>query len=257
MSSNILKGAEIEDGGRVTPLPRPRFNLPTLPGPGGGHRFAVPPEPPPAAAAEGASHGLSPQELARQTAERIIAEAQRESEAIAERAYREGFAQGEKAGLELGQQKAALIAKSLDAIVQELSHAHEIAVKQVEGDLIRVALAIATRILREELSLHPERIVNVAREAIKRTVTGGRITLRLNPLDIQYLQQSGSVLPEFASHSDQITLQADYGVARGGVIVETDSGQIDATLETQLSILWNTLAPQQGDLFAGDGTDAT
>ncbi|MCX7046228.1 MAG: FliH/SctL family protein [Candidatus Sumerlaeota bacterium] len=190
---------------------------------------------------------LSGLELARHEAQRILEEARRQAEVVAEEAYHQGFEQGERAGALLGQQKLEPIVKTLDSLVQEIIGIRMQIVRQMEGELVRVAMAIATRILHKELSQHPEAVVSVAREALKRTVTGGRIVLRLHPLDIEYLQQSGSILPEFARHSEEITLKPDYAVLRGGVIAETESGQIDASIETQLAILWNALVPGEAE----------
>ena len=187
----------------------------------------------------------SPLARALEEAGRVLSEARRQAETIAAEAYREGFEQGERAGMELGRQKVEPVVQRLDSLVMELVKVRETMIREVEGGLIAVALAVATRILHKEVSLHPDVVVSVAREALKRTISGGKIALRVNPLDVEFLQQSGSLLPEFASHSDSLTIQSDYGVLRGGVIVETESGQIDATLDTQLAILWNALNPQE------------
>ncbi len=190
---------------------------------------------------------VDPVEHAREEAERILAEATRQAESISEEAYRLGFEQGQQEGKELGKQTLEPMVKNLDTIAQSLLTAHEDLITKMEGDLIQVAFVIASHLLRKELELHPETVVNVAREALKRTVTGGKILIRAHPMDIEYLQQSGSVLPEFASHSKDLTLQADYDVLRGGVLVETESGTIDASLPTQLAILSQALGSHSQD----------
>jgi len=209
-----------------------------------GHRIEIEKTEEPGGGAASQSPPTGPGGRSRQMAERIVTEARRQAEVIEQTAYQEGFAQGERAGMEFGQQKIEPIAKTLDSIVQSLLRVRENMIKQVESELIHVAFAIATRILHKELLLHPEDVLGVAREALKRTVRGVKMTMRINPVDLQYFQQAGKILPELAKHSERLVLQPDYEVTRGGVIVETESGEIDATLESQLTLLWEALNPE-------------
>jgi flagellar assembly protein FliH len=234
MYSPIIKRLRVEQDGMFEPPLAAAGSYPSAPLESAGHSIDID-----EMDDSGRSRGQS-----KKMAEQILLEARRQAEVIEQTAYREGFAQGERAGMEFGQQKIEPIAKAIDSVVQDLLRVRDNMIKKVEGELIHVAFAIATRILHKELSLRPEDVLDVAREALKRTVRGVKMTMRINPVDMEYFQQAGKILPELAKHSEQMVLAPDYEVTRGGVIVETESGEIDATLESQLTLLWEALNPE-------------
>ncbi|NYT26292.1 flagellar assembly protein FliH [Alcaligenaceae bacterium] len=192
----------------------------------------------------------------------VLAEIQRLREAAQNRGHAEGYAaghaQGHEAGLREGREQgrqeghdagyAAGHAEGLEMARQEAERLHQITqacaqsigdIEAATGDaLVSLALSVAEQVLRSALNTEPERILDLIRDVVH--VDGshqGLLRLRLNPADVdmveRYLQQDATVA--------QWRLQADPAIERGGCVVETALGNIDATLQTRWQRVVSTL----------------
>ena len=92
------------------------------------------------------------------------------------------------------------------------------------------ATQLARRIVRAELATRPELVAAVAQEAIDTLLlSANHISLRVHPDDHALVAQGAAEV--LAARGAR--LLADASLARGGVLVESDIGVIDATLETR------------------------
>lgn len=145
-----------------------------------------------------------------------------------------GLAEGRADGLESARAEAEALRKLTESCAESLSN-----IEAEAGEaLVSLALRVAEQVLRSTLSTEPERILDLIRDVVQ--VDGsqqGMLKLRLNPADLelvdQYLQHDASV--------PQWRLQADPAIERGGCIVETALGNIDATLQTRWQRVVSTL----------------
>jgi flagellar assembly protein FliH len=132
----------------------------------------------------------------------------------------EGFKQSfaHQATLQVGQLVKS-IGGELDAMQQEMAEA-----------LAATALALARQIVRSELAAHPERVGAVAHEALETLMLSARhITLRVHPDDQPLVAEGAGELLEARG----ARLVADGAIARGGCIVESNIGLIDASIEAR------------------------
>lgn len=183
-------------------------------------------------------------ELRQAEAEQVLARAQSESERIQREAYHQGFAQGEAAGRKLAAQKIEPVLKALATLIASIGEEREKVVERYEGELIRLAYLIATKVLHREIETNQEAAVHVARAALAKVVKARHVTLMVSPYDLEMMQQHLSD-GDLRGHwtPENVTLEADFSIGRGGCRITTDSGEIDATIETQLhllkTLLWN------------------
>jgi flagellar assembly protein FliH len=162
-----------------------------------------------------------------------------------QQAYCRGFGDGERKGHELGEQAGLESAmKKLESLLTgchkllgELGDLHRQACRDVEADLVQLALAVARKIVGGEVSLGPDAVTRIIRQALARVEHAGRITIKLNPADLALLAdtkpQSLSGLPE----AGRAAFEADEGIARGGCLVEADGGEVDARIERQFQVV--------------------
>lgn len=168
--------------------------------------------------------------------------AQRENEA-----YLRGLADGEariRAEAEaLRQSLAAAEASLADSRqrVAELTEALEKGVSQlwqaVESSLADVAIAVARRILRRELSLSPEDVVPMVAALIKEIRPGGGVRILANPGDAVFLAGGMEELQAALDMQQSLEVIPDPRVEPGGVVIESPEGVWDAGVETQLGCL--------------------
>lgn len=102
-------------------------------------------------------------------------------ESIEREAYERGFAVGEKAGLDMGERKASILLDKLEGIIMDVTSMKERILRDLQPQVFDLSVAIAKRIVVEELSMNPNAIVAIVKEAMRRIQKTGTITIKLNP----------------------------------------------------------------------------
>ncbi len=103
------------------------------------------------------------------------------AEEIQRLAYEEGFSSGEKAGFSHGEEKALILLERLEGLIQELTAFMDNSVQKLTPQVVELASAIAKKIIIEEVSVKPDLIVKMVKEALKRLQRMGTITIKINP----------------------------------------------------------------------------
>lgn len=190
-------------------------------------------------------HRLSVIEQREQESVRLLEEAKLEAQRIAERvqreAYEAGFEQGEKAGEKLAAQKAEPLVATLEQLIQALQQDRQRLIEHHEQDLIKIAFSIATEVLKTTLEMQPEVVSNVVEAALSKIATNQKIELCVSPLDYQLVHQYIEQREGEGWDREHFKIVTDENIGRGGCRVNTETGDIDATLETQLRVLKNIL----------------
>lgn len=174
--------------------------------------------------------------LAAQAKVREEASDQVKLDALRQEGFAEGFVQGQaQTRLEAQRQIADFIAHQGQEAAQNFTQlfasvqAQQAATEQVMArGVLELACELARQVLRQELSVNPETLRPVIREALGLLATENKSALvRLNPADLEVLEEA--VRAEFSSLS--LTLIADTTLTRGGCVVESAGTVVDGTLE--------------------------
>lgn len=146
-------------------------------------------------------------------------------EAGAERGARLAF---EREGKALRDATTALVeaAARCDLAQQDLR-------ERLESMLPELAVAIAERILRRELSTRPELLVHVIRDAIATVLPAGRIEVRLHPDDIATVERNREALADIAGGAE-LRFESAPEVGRGGSEIETEALVLAAGIPQQV-----------------------
>lgn len=102
---------------------------------------------------------------------------------------------------------------------------------RVEGELVRLALEIARKVVHREVNLDHEIALTLVRVALSRVTSRALARVRLNPADHAFV---ASRLAQLGS-AGTVELLEDHTVGRGGCVVETETGDIDARIEQQFA----------------------
>ena len=156
---------------------------------------------------------------------------------IEQEAYDKGFAQGEKDGLELGEIKARKLVQNLENLMAEIANLKGELVKRYEKEIIEMVFAIARKVVYAQLNFEEKAIRGPIFRALELTAEKRDITLKINPDDLDYAE---SLRPELFSRFQglkTIMVTSDPAIKRGGCKLETNSGDVDATIETQLEMI--------------------
>ena len=142
--------------------------------------------------------------------------------------YQDGYRDGLVALEGFKQSFASQTTTQVGTIVRALGEQLGELQQEMARTIARSAVLLARQVIRSELEARPELVARIAEEAIDALVRGARhVTVRLHP-DDHALVEAGAA--EAIGRSDA-RLIADPGVGRGGCVVESDVGLIDATIE--------------------------
>jgi flagellar assembly protein FliH len=184
--------------------------------------------------AEGKSEALN--------AEPMSANLQRDVDARVKAAFEQGQAAGEAAAGPRAQQQAAqklepVIAR-LSQMIQELAGMRKRFRSEAEGDTVKLAIAIARRVLYRELATDPEAILGLVMSAFQKLNAREAHRLRVSPGD-------AAMLVEYRSRMElpaAVEILGDASLGPGSVVFETARGELDATVNTQLAEIERGLA---------------
>jgi flagellar assembly protein FliH len=194
---------------------------------------------------------IDPQ-LARDEAAAIVAAAEAEAESIRERARAQGHAEGFAAGRdEFAAQAAPAVQALAESIVQAEADRDRIAA-DVEAAAVELALQIAEKALTTALSVDPSRVLDVVRGALRCLVDRERVMIQVHPADLPLVRDAVDGLVQQLGGIEHIEVQEERRVQRGGAIVRSSAGEIDARIQTKLD---NAREILERELPAGSGTD--
>jgi flagellar assembly protein FliH len=153
--------------------------------------------------------------------------------------YQDGYRDGLVALDAFKQSFAAQTTTQIGTLMQSLGAELGGLQQDMARTLAISATHLARQIVRSELVARPELIAQVAHEAIDTLLLSAQhITLRVHPDDHAFVAQGAADV--LAARGTR--LLSDAAMARGGCLVESDIGIIDATLETR----WRRAAASLG-----------
>ena len=163
---------------------------------------------------------------------------------IKEAAFQKGFLEGKKIGFESGSKKADSVIDSLNRILAQLENIRQQIYREIEKETAQLALSIARKIVCHEVKTNQETVTCIAREALSRVNNPAKITIKLNPDDLQFIKDTRSQFSRFLRNVDNIRFEAEASIQSGGCLVETDRGDIDARIEKQFQAIEESFQTQ-------------
>lgn len=118
----------------------------------------------------------------------------------------------------------------MENIQKEYSHLQQ----RSEEIVIRFTLAIAEQILRREVKIDDTVVLQQIKEGLRRVLGVDHIKVRVNPIDEAMVREHRAAIASGSDSLRDMLIEADEKVERGGCILESDSGNVDVRLSTQL-----------------------
>lgn len=148
--------------------------------------------------------------------------------------YEKGFAQGEKDGYELGLQRGEKVVDNIEKMLGDISGLRADILRQYESDILDVVYAIAEKITHVQLETNHQIVNETIIKTIHQATEKHTLTLRINPEDLDFVEKLRPELFETFKAMKSIMVNADSSIQRGGCLLETPCGDIDAGIDTQL-----------------------
>jgi flagellar assembly protein FliH len=156
------------------------------------------------------------------------------------KAYERGRVDGERALSEQLLRQRSELLQMHKGVLESLRQALPRLIQQMEGDLTLIALEAARRLVAGIPITH-EMVAAIVREALGQVEDTTHCTILLHEEDLALLKNNQSpILEEFAPE-DHVRFSAAEEVTRGGCIIQTHFGVIDARRETKINQLQQAL----------------
>lgn len=177
------------------------------------------------------------------------------------KAQEEGRKQGYEAGLvqakeEIDAQYKDFIEQGRELLVLAQQNKEQI-IREAEPFLLELSCMIAEKIVRKQLTVSPEWIIELVKETLLRKRGKGLVTLSVSPDSYPYVQQFREELLLVLDSEAELQIMPDGNIQDQGCVIRSSYGSIDATIDTQLEEIKQALyhiAIQSGDDVDGHST---
>ncbi len=133
----------------------------------------------------------------------------------------------------LGSEQAERMRRLVQAMLSGFAQQRRELLVELQPYVVRIAVEVARRIVRRELSADPGLVTRTVESALEQMMSASQITVRVHPLDAQLLRSTISEIVTAPDQAEAIEILPDGAIEPGGCVVESDRGIVDARLRTQ------------------------
>ncbi len=174
-------------------------------------------------------------EEARQQASQLEGEIRGRVEKIGEEAREKGREEGQEAGYQEGKAEVQRLIDNLQRIISAAIERRNLIIEESETQVINLVLLIAKKVIKVISENQKNVVINNVVQALRKLKSRGEVVIRVNLADLELTSAHIADFMKMVENVKSITVLEDSSVDRGGCILETDFGQIDARISSQLS----------------------
>ncbi len=192
-------------------------------------------------------------------AEKIVHQAKQQAGQIADQAreqayeqgYQDGFAKGATEGREKGHAEAlAEHRRQLEQLSEtwqrefaQWNAQREAMETEGKQAILRMGAIFGEKVVHRVVDMDPTVVVHQLAESLSYVLKPCNVTIRVNPADRPIIDEAMPQLLHGLSHLERVRVDDDNAVSAGGCIIDFGKGRIDATVDTQLDRLVQTILP--------------
>ena len=180
-------------------------------------------------------------EKAKAEAAQIVAEANAQHDKIVSEARSEGYEQGSSEGYEKGKAEVERLIERMHKVLEAVMQRREEILQDTESQIVELVILMARKVIKILSENQKNVIMANTVAALRKVKTRGNVTLRVNIEDVKLTTAHADEFIQHVENVQGITVQEDSSVEKGGCIVETDFGAIDARISSQLTELENKI----------------
>ena len=121
------------------------------------------------------------------------------------------------------------IQNALAESIEKLASAKDDISAQIEKELVTLAIKIAQKIVGQEIGLDESIALEMTKRSLKQIDSRALAEVHLNPEDLTFVQEKQGEIDFHGS----LKLIEDQSVTKGGCLVHTETGDLDARIESQ------------------------
>ncbi len=176
----------------------------------------------------------------------IIAEAMTKAHQIEQDARSQGYQVGYDEGFKAGSEKARLAIQTefddlrskyreaLIHLINKIEERRRQIWQEVEPQVVEMVLELTRRVIHQEVRQQSDAVLAIIRGALRRATDRHELVIRVNPEDLPTVDQARQDILAVADGCKHLEIIEDRRVDRGGCVMDTAAGTIDARIQTQI-----------------------
>lgn len=178
---------------------------------------------------------------AQEEAQDIRLKAKEEAEVLKQQALDNGYQSGWNKVMQETQQQIEQASQQSKDLLEEANRERLRILGSCESIMVRLSMDIAQKIVEKEITLNPDIIIKLVKNIREFMKSAEAVKVLVSPEDFETLVAEFAESDFTPGDNSQLHIMADKSISRGGCMVETDLGSVDARLETRVSTLENAL----------------
>ncbi|OQX29019.1 MAG: hypothetical protein B0D92_05975 [Spirochaeta sp. LUC14_002_19_P3] len=171
---------------------------------------------------------------AEEDARQIIEEAEANRDRVYEEAREEARTEGRKIGWDDGNAEVERLTERIHGIINAMIEKRREIIEDVETELIELVLLIARKVVKVISENQKNIVIHNIVQALKKLKSRGDVAIRVNLSDLNMASEHIKDFIQLVEHVKSISVLEDSSVDKGGAVIETDFGEIDARIHNQL-----------------------
>jgi flagellar assembly protein FliH len=155
-------------------------------------------------------------------------------EKLKKEAYAKGYSEGIREGAEDEKKRLLQAAEALTNSMKELDRLRKEILESNEDKILNLVFSVTEKVIHKEVTTNRDIVHDVLKSAVKQVIDKEGIKVRLNPEDYRYILEINPGIIDSFDDIRNLSVVEDNSIKRGGVVIETSSGEVDARLDQQL-----------------------
>lgn len=170
-------------------------------------------------------------------AQKILDDAEVEKDKAIEDARSQGYEEGRAAGYDDGKEEANRLIERLHKMLEVVMSRREEILRSCETQIVELVILMTRKVVKTISDNQKSVIMNNVLAALHKVKSRGDVTIRVNMEDVKLTTEHIDDFIKRVENVGAIHVVEDSSVDKGGCIVETDFGAVDARIASQLSEL--------------------
>lgn len=171
--------------------------------------------------------------------------------------YDSGYEDGFKKGEDSARNEFSPFLETIQGLITDLTGFRKNMYDQLEREMVKMVVDLAKKVVHFEFSTRDDAVQEMIRLAVQSVLDRESMVIKINPADKGYAESFRPELHHLFSEIKNITFEAHSGVERGGCVVETNFGVVDARIEKldeQMDRILNLAPPSPEELVAASNS---
>ncbi len=154
----------------------------------------------------------------------------------------EAYVRGRKEGLTEAEGRFATAVQALTRALEDVSRLRESLAQSGSQDMLRLVMAVSEQVIRTTVAADADVVLGIIKNALQASIRADSFRVRINPADFEAVTTQKPLFLASVSGLKNVSFEADPQISQGGCRVDSELGEVDATIETQLEAIRQALS---------------